>query len=372
VPDPVQGNGINPSADIFVYDRALRTSRRVIDHTSGFDGAYQNWSTGLSSQVSPDGTLIAYGVAISRALGGTGAQTGNELNIADVATGVIICNPTIARGGTSDAFAAEFRGISFAPDGQSFVTPMYRYTGINDPLPIELPAIVRFVRNAGTGQWTLGAQLSTPHWERNPQTLLGAASIHTYPALSPNGTGLAFFSILNPDASTGTQPWTSRVVISNSDGTNPRLLTTFNPGFVPTGLTWSADGASLIVSVSQQAFVGTGYLPYPVRSNSAVFSVNTTDGTTTQMAELGTGLAPMLPATSGTVDLSNVRLQTTRTAGGLTLKADGVPADAMVKLEAADNSPTGFQQTQLISGAQLAAGFEVPMTGGSRFFRLAN
>jgi hypothetical protein len=372
VPDPVQGNGINPSADIFVFDRTLRTTRRVIDHMSGFDGAYQNWSTGLSSQVSPDGTLIAYGVAISRALGGTGAQTGNELNIADMATGVIISNPTLARGGTSDAFAAEFRGISFAPDGQSFVTPLYRYSGINDPLPIELPAIVRFVRNAGNGQWTLGAQLSTPQWARNPQTFLGTASIHTYPALSPSGAALAYFSILNPDASTGTQPWTNRVVIANADGSNTRLLTSFQPGFVPTGLTWSTDGTSLIVSVSQQAFVGTGYLPYPVRSNSAVFSVNTTDGTTTQIAEVGNGLAPMLPANSAPVDLSNVRLQMARSAGGLTLKADGVPASSMVRLEAVENSLNGFQQAQLVSGAQLAAGLEIPLTGTSRFFRLAN
>lgn len=75
VPDAVQGNGLNPSSDIYLYDLTLGSTRRVIDHFSSFDGTHQTWNTALSSQLSPNGVFVAYGVAISRAIGATGGQT---------------------------------------------------------------------------------------------------------------------------------------------------------------------------------------------------------------------------------------------------------------------------------------------------------
>ncbi len=371
-PEAPQGNGINPSSDLFVYDRATQLTRRVVDNFSTFDGGFQIWNDVLSSQMSPNGQFIAYGVAIFRALGGTGGQATNELNIIDSNTGLLISNPTGARGPSSDAFAAEFRGISFSPDGQSFVTPLYRFIGISDPLPIELPTIVRFDRDPNSGQWILGPTLSVPQWSRNQQTLLAAASIHTYPALSPSGQGLAYFSVLVPDANTGTQPYTSRVAIANADGTGTQLLTTFSPGFVPTGLTWTQDGTAIIVSISQQTNFGTNFIPAPLRSNSAVYSVSTADGTTTQISEIGNGVAPMLPLIAAPIPLdTRISLNTSvDSQGNLVVQSNAVPVGRTLSLESSENGLNNFQAMQNVTGAQLGQGITLPLGAGSLFFRL--
>lgn len=374
-PDPPQGNGINPSADLYLFDRVTGLTRRMADHFSNFDGAFQMWNDVLSSQTSPGGQFIAYGVAIFRGLGGTGGQATNELNILDTGTGIIVSNPTWQRGPSSDAFAAEFRGVSFAPDGLSFVTPLYRFIGISDPLPIELPTIVRFTRDPASGQWILGPNLSAPQWSRNPQTLIASASIHTYPALSPSGNGLAYFSVLVPDTLTGSQGWTSRVVVANAaDGSNANILTSFNPGFVPTGLTWNADATALVVSIAPQVNLGTGFLPAPLRSQSAVFSVNTGDGSTSQITELGNGVAPMLPLVQApTVDLANLPLSLSSGAPGtVVLRAPNVPDAAILTLQTSDGGLGDFRSVQQINGAQLRSGFAIPTGLGARFFRLSN
>lgn len=114
-PEPVQGNGINPSADLYLYDRATQQTRLIVDNFSTFDGAYQIWNDVLSSKTSPNGQVVAYGVAISRALGGTGAQTTNELNIIDTATGLLISNPTSARAQLPMLLRRSFVGSHFPP-----------------------------------------------------------------------------------------------------------------------------------------------------------------------------------------------------------------------------------------------------------------
>lgn len=373
-PDVPQGNGIIPSSDLYVYDRATRTTRRIVNNFSSFDGAFQTWNRVLSSKASPGGQVIAYGVAISRALGGTGAQTTNELNIVDAATGLLISNPTGARGPTSDAFAAEFRGISFSPDGQSFVTPVYRYIGIDDPFPIELPTIVRFTRDPNSGQWLLAANLSLPQWSRNPQTFLASASVHTFPSLSPNGQGLAYFSLFVPDASTGTAAWTSRVVVANADGSNARLLSSFPVGKVPTGLTWTTDGTALVVSVADQIFSGTGFIPEPLRSTSSVFSVSTADGTTNLIPELGNGGAPSLPSIEPPrFDLSNTSVSLSRgSPGNVVFRASGVPDATLLTLQSSEGGLGNFRGVQRVNGFQLRNGLVIPLGEGSRFFRLEN
>ena len=296
------------------------------------------------------------------------------MNIVDAATGLLLSNPTGQRGPSSDAFAAEFRGISFSPNGQSFVTPVYRFIGISDPLPIELPTIVRFDRDPNTGQWLLAANLLLPQWSRNPQTLLGSASIHTYPALSPSGQGLAYFSVFVPDASTGTQAWTSRVVVANADGSGATILTTFDAGFVPTGLTWTTDGTALVVTVAPQANLGTGFLPSPIRSQSSVFSVSSSNGATSPIPELGNGVAPMLPLVSPPVfDLSNVSVSMSRgSPGNVVFRATGVPDFTLLTLQSSDGGLGNFAGVQRVSGLQLRDGIAIPISNGSRFFRLSN
>ncbi len=371
-PDPPQGNGINPSSDLYLYDRATRQTSRIVDNFSGFDGGFQTWNDVLSSQISPDGQFIAYGVSIFRGLGGTAGSNTNELNIVSAANGVIISNPTGARGATSDAFAAEFRGVSFFPNSQSFVTPLYRFIGISDPLPIELPTIVRFDRDPGSGEWVLAAELSSPQWSRNPSTFIGTASIHTYPSISPSGAGLAYFSVLVPDASTGTQPWVSRVVVANSDGSGATLLTSFEPGFVPTGLTWTADGTALVVSVSQQVNAGTGFIPASLRSQSSVFSVSTADGSTSQISELGNSVAPMLPlvVVQG-LDLANLPVSLTRSSSGdFTLRASGVPDSTTLMLQRSEGDLSSFGDLQQVSGSELEEGVSISAGEGPSFFRL--
>lgn len=288
-------------------------------------------------------------------------------------TGLLISNPTIAHGPTSDAFAAEFRGISFTPDGNSFVTPLYRYIGVNDPNPIELPTIVRFDRNPVTGDWILAANLSLPQWARNPQTFIGSAIIHTYPALSPSGRGLAYFSVLVPDASTGTQPWVSRLVVANSDGSGATILAEFLAGYVPTGLTWTTDGTRLVASLCQQTNIGTGFIPAPRRSESVVFSVLTATAEAAQITELGKSNAPMLPLNlPQPFSLANVPINVTPTgSGSLVVQASGIPNDMVLTLQRSTDNLGNFSNLQQVSGAQLSQGIVLPCSDEPVFYRLA-
>lgn len=322
-------NGLNPSSDLIVVDRVAGTQRVFINNNTNTIGADFD---PLSSQVSPNGQFVAYGLRIGPSFG-TELSATTELEIADFNTSLVISSPFADRGNqlgpTSDVLSAEFRGISFFPNSNSFVTPVLDLIfAQGSAVPDAVTKIVRFDRN-GAGQWVQGASLSTPTVV--PTEYLSGIPIdasityQTYPAISPSGAGLAYFDVFKPtrSGSLNSQPSTSRVILANSDGSNAQILTAFNPGFLPTGLTWSADGSAIVVSVSQQLNFGSGFLDLPLTSNSAIFTVATSNGATNHISSLAGGFAPTLPLVSGPIAPQEVTIRGTQQPDNILVTQNG-------------------------------------------------
>lgn len=260
--DPTSGTTIVPSADIYRYDRTTDSTERLVDHTSGLGYFYEPTTASLS----PNNQLVAYGVGLYSGVGQSGGGRGVTLAVARAGDGVITDEP-LGPNPISDAFFAAFVGLDWDPGGNSFVTTSYvPVTGAN------LPAIVRFTRSTG-GNWSQTA-LTTPFYS-NSFPAFGRTYI--YPALSPSGAGLAFFSLYWPDMISGSQPITASLIVANSDGSNATLLTTFAAGKYPAGLSWSRDGTKLIFSIADQEITRpffTGYLPGAQLDTAVVRSID--------------------------------------------------------------------------------------------------
>jgi len=378
-PDLTSFNGPNPSSDLVVLDRATQTQRTIIDHNTAQIGADFD---PLSSRVSPSGQFIVYGLRIGPA-NGTNLSSTTKIVVANFANGLEVSDPLDARnqqlGPTSDALSAEGRGISFFPGSDSFVTPVLKLlvapgSAASDPGAV----ITRFDRDVNTGEWFAAAELSTAQIRGTSFAgnipLDVEVTYQSYPAVSPSGTGLAYFDVFKPSrtSSLNPQPSVSRVILANSDGSDARILTSFNAGFLPTGLTWSTDGTALVVSISQQINLGTGFLDLPNTGNSAVFSVSTSDGTTNVISELPNGFAPTLPANGAVVNLSSVSPSLTRSSdGSLSFQASNLSPTAQFELQASSPGVLGdFSEIQQVTGTDLGNGVTIPFQSGTRFFRL--
>src|SRR5690606_37299292 len=117
---------VPPSSDSYVFDRATNHTRRIVDHeTIIFSPNEVDSFTPVSAELSPNNQLLAYGVVLTRRQGTANPRATKELNIARSSDGLILHNPTFGRGPVSDAFQAEFVGLSWDPGGESFVTPLY-------------------------------------------------------------------------------------------------------------------------------------------------------------------------------------------------------------------------------------------------------
>ncbi len=304
-------SGVNPSSDLVVLDRTSGQQRVIINNNTATAGGDFD---PLSSQVSPNGQFVAYGVRIDSPFTFDQSNPTTELVIADFTTGVALSSPFADRinqlGTTSDALSAEFRGISFLPGSNSFVTPVLDLIfAQGSAVPDAVTSIVRFDRN-GSGQWAPGATLSTP--TITPTSFISgipvdvATTYQTYPAISPSGAGLAYFDVFKPTRTGSLTPQASqsRVILANADGSNASILTTFSPGFLPTGLTWAPDGSALLVSVSEQANLGTGFLDLPDTSNSAIFTVSTSTGVSSFLSQFPNAFGPTLPLASVASDFN--------------------------------------------------------------------
>jgi len=287
-PDPVSNIGIVPSSDVYSYDRVTRTTRVIVDHTSSVDGALNTFQfMPTTAKLSPDNQLLAYGTRLTTRQGQANPSTGVTLAVARASDGIITDNPA----GTlpvSDSLGAAFVGIAWDPGGNSFVTPGYVTVLSALGTPIDLPAIVRFSRQAN-GDWTQ-LPLTTPAYFNN--VLPPQARTYIYPALSPSGAGLAFFSLFWPDVLGGSQPVTARLVVANSDGSNPVVVFTFNAGLYPAGLSWSRDGNQLIVAFANQVNIGTGLLPSADVSTAVIRTIDIASGTISTVNGIDSGYFP--------------------------------------------------------------------------------
>lgn len=367
-PDPITpGLQEIPSSDIYAYDRATGTRSKLINNMTQIvqnppnSGNFEQISAvPTSAALSPNEQILAYGVAITRRQGAANPQTTKELNLANPVTGVTFANPTFGRGPVSDTFQAEFVGLSWAPDGNSFVTPFYV------PVPgtlQQLPAIVRFGFNGSN--WVALAQLSTP------QLGTTSARIQFYPALSPSGTGLAYFDVFWPDALGASQSVTARLIVANSDGSNASIRFTFNQGTYPVGLAWAPDGNSIAVSIANQAF-NSRWLAAADLSSAVVRNFDLATNQLQTIPGVTVGYFPSQFLSSPTT--SNMRLQLVQTEPGqFRLTATGVEPARSYSLQSSTTlDPASFGAPQSFTGAQLLAGINVNSTTSRRFFILSD
>lgn len=362
---------VPPSSDIYIYDRLTGTTTRSVNYeTVVFSPSVVTTNIPVSAVLSPNNQFLAYGVSITQRTGTANPLTTKELNIADPATGIILHNPTALRGPTSDSFQSEFVGLSWDPDGQSFVTPFYVNLISQQGTAIQLPAITRFTRNPSDGTWNPTAVLSTPQYLNAvfpPQ-----AVTHIYPSISPSGAGLAYFEIFWPDPIGGSQAVVARIILANSDGSNPQVLSTFNQGFYPVGLAWSPDGTSLVFSIAPQMSIGTGFLASANAPSAIVRTISTSDGTISQLPGIDLGFFTTWRGFGLNGPVNGVRLNTSVSDGGqFRLNATGVLPDLIYFLQSSD-SPAGnsFGPTQSFTGQQLLEGININFATPNRFFRL--
>lgn len=371
-PDPVEAPlQVPPSSDIYIFDRLISQTRRVVDHTTLIVSPNEVDSfTPVSAALSPNNQLLAYGVMLTRREGLANPRSTRELNIARASDGLIVANPTFGRGPVSDAFQAEFAGIAWDPAGTSFVTPTYATVASQSGGVVQLPAIVRFLFDSGSGNW-FPQVLSTPRYFDAQFPI--AAETHIFPTISPSGAGLAYWHLTWPDALGSSRGVTARVVIANSDGSNARFLAVFNEGFYPLGLAWAPDGNSLVVSFAQQTTSGGAFLPSANAGTAVIRAISTADGSISSVPGVNAGFFPSFGVVSSSVgSLQGVRLQMQRSQNGsLLLTASGVDPNSTYSLQSSSQANPGtFNPPQTFTGAQLLQGIELNLPDSQRFFRL--
>lgn len=375
-PDPVTpGLQVPPSSDIYIYSRASGQTRRVVDHTTSVASPSEVDSyTPVSAVLSPDDQVIAYGVTLTRREGLANPQSTKELNIARASDGLILANPTFGRGPVSDAFQAEFVGISWDPTGNSFVTPSYFSVPTQNGSVQQLPGIVRYTRNQSDGSWFISSTLSQPRYF-DAQFPIGAET-QIYPTISPSGTGLAYFDLSWPDVFGNSQGVVARIVVANSDGSNPVFFSPFpqgpQSGFYPVGIAWDPTGTSLIFSIAPQINVGTGYLALADATAAVVRRVNLTTGEITQINGVDAGFFPSISQQGNFGSPAGAKLGIVSQGNGqFVLKATGVDPNLLYRLQSSTTpDSSGFGTPQNFLGSQLLAGINAAPGTQTRFFRL--
>lgn len=377
-PDGVEpGLQVPPSSDIYLFDRAAGSTRRIVDHqTLIFSPSEVDSFLPITAALSPDNTLLAYGVMLTRRQGLANPRSTRELNIARASDGLILANPTFGRGPVSDSFQAEFVGLSWDPGGNSFVTPSYATVPTQSGSVVQLPAIVRYARD-NAGNWFQAEVLSRPRYFDGQFPI--AAEVHLYPAISPSGAGLAYFQITWPDVFGSSQGVICRLMIADSDGGNARELTTFpEAGTYPAGLAWAPDGSVLVASTARQASSGVGFLPSALPETAVLRTFSTSNGAVGTLPGIDAGFFPMwrtsqLNGSNGSNgSLAGVRLRISSPGGSqFQIHASGVVPDRLYFLQSSPTlQPGSFGPPQSFTGGQLAAGVNLNLPTPTRFFRL--
>ncbi|MEA2441724.1 MAG: hypothetical protein QOH76_3148 [Thermoleophilaceae bacterium] len=172
------GGDTNGSADVFAYDRATRTVRRVSIAANGdqADGPVLTFQGGPSPDF--DSSVVAFGTAAPNMLGGSEEY---DIVARDIAGGTVQRLSTGA--GLDNLYEeAESSGPSVSADGRrvAFAGP-----GPQVPRFLGSSALDVYVRDRGTGGITRVSQLS----QCRP-----AEEVNGFPSISANGRWVAFQS----------------------------------------------------------------------------------------------------------------------------------------------------------------------------------
>ncbi len=272
----------------------------------------------------------------------------------------------------SDITDSEFRGVSWFPNSATFAAPAYvPVIAQNSGRSTVSTGIVLFSQTSATPfRYGRVGQLTTPRVEDVGGTII--QSTHIYPAISPDGEQVAFFDVTFPDPFLRNAV-TTRLVIGNSNGTSFRVRQTFAQGQYPAGLSWTADGNSLIFGMGPQRFNGVIHASSPEPASTVIRQI-AADGTSlpTTIPGAGVGLYPSVALLSPpAVDLSTIQLSLTPNGedNGLTLRAPGLPAGESFNLESTTDLANPFGDPQTFTGSEFSSGININ-NEGSRFFRI--
>ncbi len=373
-PDPARPN--QTSTDLFLYDRANGTRRHLIDNTTEElqGGAFATINPRFSA-LSPSNQLVAVNTSILITTNLQGVSTTPKLSVHRVSDGLELSLVELGQGNAIDFFRAEYVGISWAPNGTVIATPAYVNTTTQRGLPGASVGIALVTFNNATQQWQRSGQLTTPRIFDS--VIPNVIETHILPAFSPSGAQLAYFEITWPDALLQ-NPASARLMVVNTDGSNPRSLTTFNPGFYPLGVSWSADGTQLIFSIAQQVRTGGSFSPLGLPETAVIRSVSSmSGGTPSAVPGISAGYFPLLPLTSSgtpnqetpSLPRSSIQFSPQPSNNGFILRVPGLDANATYRLQST-TSLNGFPNFQDFTGQQLMTGVTVPRNERQKYFRI--
>ena len=269
-PDPQFPNEV--SDDLWVFDRLTRQTRKVIDNdtTTQPDGSIF-FALPLFSAQSPNNQLVV----VATQLGSSPGGTTRSLMVHRASDGFDLDLVELGQGNAIDFFRAEFLGISWAPDGSVFASPGYINIVTNRGRPSAAVGIALFGFDAAINSFVRVGQLTTPRvFEAGADIVI---ETHAFPVFSPNGRRLAFFSVTYPDPLL-VGPATTALCVVDVGGTNRTTLLTFNPGFYPVGLSWTADGSQLAFSIAEQLTIDGFHSPLPVWNTAVLRLISAAGG----------------------------------------------------------------------------------------------
>lgn len=285
-PDPAQP--FEASTDLFVHSFVTGTTRRLVNNrTFEYPNGYHRFASPMFSGLSVDNQLVAYVNQVASS--GTRPQNpdpndpypfGSEhfrmLSVIRASDGGIVSLAEIGSGSALDYYASEFVGLSWWPFGPFFVTPAYVPVVTNLGRHAWAAGLVMFGPDA-TGQFVRVAQLTQPQvFEEYGVRIV--TETHAWPAFSPDGRRIAFFRTTYPSAVMA-EPATTELVVMNTDGSGqPTTLVGYQPGVLPTGLSWAANNRTLVYSVGFQAQENGFFPPTADPSTSAIFTIDSLVG----------------------------------------------------------------------------------------------
>ena len=370
-PDPTGTTSqLLPSSDLYRFDRATNLTTKLFDLQTQVDNQFNviTFIPTFNAQ-SPDGRFVVASTLITGREGNANPQSSSNLDIVNVATGV---GGTIERGSGDqfDFLRSEFVGISWAPDSGSFVTSGY-VTGFPSPNNLNI-GIVRYTLG-NNGLFARSGVLSNPGTNQFFQ-----ANIQIFPAVSPSGSGLAYFDVFIPDSALLRGEATARVIVANADGSGATIRATLPQGRYPAGLSWSADGSQIVFSHGQQSGQNGTFSTSSDPGTQIIRTVASAGADTTlrQLPGIELGLLPSFPVGGGItappVDLSSVplNLSAASSGNGFTFSAAGLDPAANYILESTATLAGSFENPVTFTGAQIMGGIPITQAGGRAFFRL--
>ena len=197
----------------------------------------------------------------------------------------------IGQGNAIDYYESEFLGIAWTRTGTAFVTPAYVDVVTNTGRASRAAGLVAFGPDGAGGFARIGV-VTTPHVTDTQNSII--VETHAFPAFSPDGQHLAFFRITYPDPLL-LEPVTADLIVIDGTGSG-FILATFNAGLYPLGVSWSADGATLVFSIAQQTFSGGNYLPSGDPSTAALLTVPSGGGAIGSLTGAPNGYFPNVVA----------------------------------------------------------------------------